>query len=58
MLKIQDNEHYEIEDHVQDDIKQFLLMEQAGISQLVNVVNNDLKTLKVICDGLSQVARQ
>ncbi|XP_022910266.2 nucleoporin p54 [Onthophagus taurus] len=48
------NERYKMEPKVQDDVKQFLQMEQNGIAYLINVINNDLKDLKLIQYGLLQ----
>lgn len=46
------NERYKMEPDSQDDIKQFLKMEQNGIAHLVKIINTDLKNLKIISDGL------
>ncbi|KAL3280106.1 hypothetical protein HHI36_017612 [Cryptolaemus montrouzieri] len=48
------NEHYNIDPQVQEDIKQFLQMEQTGISHLINIINTDLEALKIISDGMNQ----
>lgn len=49
------NEKYKMEPKAQDDIKQFLNMEQDGISHLINIINKDIKDLKIICDGLTKI---
>lgn len=41
----------------QEDIKQFLHMQQQGIAELVKIVNEDLKDLKTIQDGLHEVVQ-
>ncbi|XP_045480908.1 nucleoporin p54-like isoform X1 [Harmonia axyridis] len=48
------NEHYNIDPQVQEDIKQFLQMEQTGISHLINIINTDLQALKIISEGMNQ----
>jgi len=48
-------ENYTVDPKAQEDIKQFLTMEQNGISHLVNIVNQDLKDLKIISEGMSEV---
>lgn len=54
-LKIQTGEQYKMEPGVQEDIKQFLKMEQNGISHLVEIINNDLRDLKIISEGMNQI---
>lgn len=56
-FKVQTNEHYQIDKTVQQDIRQFLKMEQNGISHLVDIINNDLKDLKIISDGMNELIR-
>ncbi|XP_050305929.1 nucleoporin p54 isoform X2 [Anthonomus grandis grandis] len=46
---------YRIDADAQEDIRQFLKMEQSGISQLVNIVNNDIKALQIISDGYKEL---
>lgn len=58
MINVSDvikNEKYKMDPKAQDDIKQFLKMEQDGIQHLINIINKDMKDLKIICDGLSKV---
>lgn len=54
-FKVQTNEHYQVDPNVQQDIKQFLKMEQNGINHLVDIINNDLKDLKIITDGMKEL---
>lgn len=54
-LKMQTGEQYKMEPGVQEDIKQFLKMEQNGISHLVEIINNDLRDLKIISEGMNQI---
>lgn len=49
------NEKYKMEPKAQDDIKQFLKMEQNGIAHLVNIINQDLQDLKIISDGMQDL---
>lgn len=49
------HEIYKMDPKAQEDIKQFLMMQQQGISELVKIINEDLKDLKVIHDGLNEV---
>ncbi|XP_018334556.1 probable nucleoporin Nup54 [Agrilus planipennis] len=50
-------ENYRIDSSALDDIKQFLRMQQNGISQLVNIINLDLQALKTINDGLKDLSK-
>lgn len=51
------SESYKIDPQVQEDIKQFLQMEQTGISHLVAIINNDLQALKIITEGMNQMLK-
>lgn len=51
----QNYERYKMEPNVQEDIKQFLKMEQNGIAHLINIINTDMKHLKIISDGLTKL---
>ncbi|KAF2900896.1 hypothetical protein ILUMI_05301 [Ignelater luminosus] len=51
----QNYERYKMEPNVQEDIKQFLKMEQNGIAHLINIINTDMKHLKIIADGLAKL---
>lgn len=48
-------EIYKMDPKAQDDIKQFLQMQQQGIAELVKIVNDDLADIKTIHDGLNEV---
>lgn len=48
-------ETYKMDPKVQEDLKQFLQMQQQGITELVKIVNEDLNDLKTIQDGLNEV---
>lgn len=47
--------NYRIDADAQDEIKQFLKMEQYGITQLIDIINNDMKCLKIISTGLREL---
>ncbi|KAL1489308.1 hypothetical protein ABEB36_014231 [Hypothenemus hampei] len=49
---------YWIDTEAQEEIKQYLKMEQNGIAQLVSIVNNDLKCLQIIRDGLKELTER
>ncbi|KAJ8680828.1 hypothetical protein QAD02_016615 [Eretmocerus hayati] len=51
----QNQERYTMDPIAQDDIKQYLNMEQQGMGQLISTVNADLESLKVIKDGMSEL---
>ncbi|KRT80581.1 hypothetical protein AMK59_7255, partial [Oryctes borbonicus] len=48
------HEQYRIDPAAQEDIRQFIQMEQTGIKKVVETINKDLKDLKIIQEGLSQ----
>lgn len=52
MPEVVQKECYKIDPNVQEDIKQFLSMEQNGISHLISIVNEDMKHLKIVSEGL------
>ncbi|XP_072390623.1 nucleoporin p54-like [Diabrotica undecimpunctata] len=45
---------YRIDGEVEKEIKQFLKMEQNGISHLVRIIQSDLKSLNIINESLKQ----
>lgn len=47
-------EMYKMDSKAQEDIKQFLQMQQQGIAELVKIVHDDLRDLKIIQDGLNE----
>ncbi|KAK9736627.1 Nup54 C-terminal interacting domain [Popillia japonica] len=47
-------EQYRINPEAQEDVRQFIQMEQTGIQKVVETINQDLKDLKTIQDGLGQ----
>ncbi|KAH1022783.1 hypothetical protein HUJ04_012128 [Dendroctonus ponderosae] len=49
---------YQVNADAQDEIKQFLKLEQNGISQLINIVDTDLKSLQIITDGLKELVQR
>lgn len=49
---------YQVNADSQDEIKQFLKLEQDGISQLINIVDTDLKSLQIITDGLKEMVQR
>lgn len=52
------NQRYQMDAQVQEDIKQFLKMEQNGIAQLIKIIHSDLKSLKVISEGLEKIIKK
>lgn len=48
-------ETYKMETKAQEDIKQFLQMQQQGIAELIKIVNDDFSDLKTIQDDLNEV---
>ncbi|XP_076253701.1 nuclear pore complex protein Nup54 [Rhynchophorus ferrugineus] len=54
----QSETNYRIDADAQDEIKQFLRMEQYGITQLISIINNDMKCLKIISTGLRELAEK
>lgn len=53
--KKQSTQNYRIDTDSEEDIKQFLKMEQDGVSQLINIVKCDLQAIKIINEGLQQM---
>ncbi|KAL7300810.1 hypothetical protein TKK_0006376 [Trichogramma kaykai] len=51
----QSQERYTMDPMAQDDIKSYLNMEQQGMAQLIDTVNHDLESLKIIKDGMSEL---
>lgn len=51
-------ERYKMEPAVQEDIKQFLRMEQTGINHLVEIINTDVVHLKTIRDGMQELIQR
>lgn len=49
------SETYVLDPKVQEDVKQFLTMEQNGITHLISIINEDLKDLKVITGGMNEI---
>lgn len=49
---------YKMDPNVQEDIKQFLKMQQNGIAHLVDIINNDLKDLKTIFEGMNEIIKK
>lgn len=49
------SERYRLDADAQEEIKQFLKMQQGGIAQLVEIVNADLQSLKIIAGGLHEL---
>lgn len=48
-------ERYTISSNVQDEIKQFLYLEQVGINHLIETINNDQATLHKIKEGITSI---
>lgn len=57
-LNLPNNEQYKLEPQAQEDIKQFLRMEQDGIAHLIHIINNDMMALKKISEGMTQLTNQ
>lgn len=51
----QTEQTYRVDSEAQDEIKEFLTMEQNGINQLVSIVNSDLQAIKIMNDGMQQM---
>ncbi|XP_066138209.1 probable nucleoporin Nup54 [Euwallacea fornicatus] len=49
---------YRVDADAQDEIKQFLRMEQNGISQLIDIVNTDQKSLEIVKSGMKELAEK
>ncbi|KAF5295979.1 hypothetical protein FQA39_LY12751 [Lamprigera yunnana] len=49
------NEEYEMDAKIQEEIKDFLKMEQNGITQLINIIKTDMQNLKIISEGLEKI---
>ncbi|XP_043276307.1 nuclear pore complex protein Nup54 [Venturia canescens] len=54
-VDVQIQDRYTMDPIAQDDIKAFLNMEQQGISQLIDTINSDLESLKIIKDGMADL---
>ncbi|XP_067000209.2 nuclear pore complex protein Nup54 [Anabrus simplex] len=50
-----DVERYSMDPAVQDDIKQFLIMEQNGMAHLIDTIQSDLASLKIMKDGMTSL---
>ncbi|XP_075226306.1 nuclear pore complex protein Nup54 [Lycorma delicatula] len=48
-------ERYSMDPAMQDDIKQYLMMEQNGMSHLIEIIQNDLVDLKIMKDGINKL---
>lgn len=48
----QNTQQYRVDAEAQDEIKQLLKLEQNGISQLINIIVTDLKSLNIISEGM------
>lgn len=55
---MQTSERYNMDPTVQEDIKQFLQMQQNGINHLVEIINTDLSHLKTIRDGMQELIQR
>ncbi|KAJ8921691.1 hypothetical protein NQ315_010601 [Exocentrus adspersus] len=51
----QNNHNYRLDAEAQEEIKQFLKMQQNGIAQLINIINNDLQAIKIMNEGMKQM---
>ncbi|XP_058802531.1 nuclear pore complex protein Nup54-like [Phymastichus coffea] len=51
----QNQERYTMDPIAQDDIKIYLNMEQQGMTQLIETVNADLESLRIIKEGMSDL---
>lgn len=57
-LELTQQDQYKMDVNVQEEIKQFLTMEQNGISHLIKIINTDLEHLKIIHDGMHQYLKK
>lgn len=53
--EVSQNQVYKMDQKIQEEFKQFLKMEQNGIAQLVNIIKDDLHSLKIISEGLDKL---
>lgn len=51
-------ERYSMDPSVQDDIKQFLVMEQNGMAHLIETIQTDMATLKIIKEGMTRLLQE
>lgn len=54
-LEVNTQDQYKMDATVQEEIKQFLSMEQTGISHLIKIINSDMEALRVISEGMNQL---
>ncbi|GFG29847.1 hypothetical protein Cfor_00778 [Coptotermes formosanus] len=48
-------ERYTMDPAIQDDIKQFLVMEQNGMAHLIETIQTDVASLKIIKEGMTRL---
>ncbi|XP_069702368.1 nucleoporin p54 [Periplaneta americana] len=48
-------ERYSMDPAIQDDIKQFLVMEQNGMAHLIETIQRDMSNLKIIKEGMTRL---
>ena len=48
---------YTLDKDSEDEMKAFLTMQQNAMEFLIETVNNDLKALNIITEGMSQLTR-
>ncbi|KAK0092784.1 hypothetical protein PV326_000609 [Microctonus aethiopoides] len=54
-VDMQNQERYTMDPIAQDDIKAYLSMEQQGMAQLIDTINTDLESLKLIKSGMADL---
>ncbi|XP_063975634.1 nuclear pore complex protein Nup54 [Diachasmimorpha longicaudata] len=54
-VDMQNQERYSMDPIVQDDIKAYLSLQQQGMAQLIDTINADMESLKVIKDGMADL---
>ncbi|XP_015122055.1 nuclear pore complex protein Nup54 [Diachasma alloeum] len=54
-VDMQSQERYSMDPIVQDDIKAYLSLQQQGMAQLIDTINTDMESLKVIKDGMADL---
>ncbi|XP_011299780.1 nuclear pore complex protein Nup54 [Fopius arisanus] len=54
-VDMQNQERYSMDPIAQDDIKAYLGLQQQGMAQLIDTINTDMESLKVIRDGMADL---
>lgn len=49
---------YTLDKDATDEMKSFLSMQQKAMSFLIETVNKDMKSLRIISDGIKEIVRE